>query len=95
MGAGAPRPLSPPGECLGTGWSVDLQPDTHGCPGKHGSGAVVATTPEGGSPTVPSSSEDIRPSPDAAIDILSSDGALNEIGWTNKITQEPDGTFAT
>ncbi len=21
---------------LGTGWSVDLQPDTHGCPGKHG-----------------------------------------------------------
>ncbi len=40
-----------------------------------GSGAAVATTPEGGSPTAPSSSEDVNPSPDAAIDILSTDGA--------------------
>ncbi len=39
-----------------------------------GSGAAVATTPEGGSPTAPSSSEDVSPSPDAAIDILSTDG---------------------
>ncbi len=44
-----------------------------------GSGAVVATTPEGGSPTAPSSSEDVNPSPDAAIDILSTDGARNEM----------------
>ncbi len=42
-----------------------------------GSGAVVATTPEGGSPTAPSSSEDVNPSPDAAIDILSTDSAPN------------------
>ncbi len=32
-----------------------------------GSGAAVATTPEGGSPSAPSSSEDVSPSPDAAI----------------------------
>ncbi len=44
-----------------------------------GSGAAVATTPEGGSPTAPSSSEDMNPSPDAAIDILSTDGAPNEM----------------
>ncbi len=42
-----------------------------------GSGAAVVTTPEGGSPTAPSSSEDVNPSPDAAIDILSTDGAPN------------------
>ncbi len=53
-----------------------------------GYGAAVATTPEGGSPTAPSSSEDVSPSPDAAIDILSTDGAPNEI------TREPDGMFA-
>ncbi len=44
-----------------------------------GSGAAVATTPEGGSPTAPSSSEDVNPSPDAVIDILSTDGAPNEM----------------
>ncbi len=44
-----------------------------------GSGTAVATTPEGGSPTAPSSSEDVSPSPDAAIDILSTDGAPNEM----------------
>ncbi len=44
-----------------------------------GSGAAVATTPEGGSPTTPSSSEDVSPSPDAAIDILSTDGTPNEM----------------
>ncbi len=44
-----------------------------------GSGVAVATTPEGGSPTAPSSSEDVNPSPDAAIDILSTDGAPNEM----------------
>ncbi len=44
-----------------------------------GSSAAVATTPEGGSPTAPSSSEDVNPSPDAAIDILSTDGAPNEM----------------
>ncbi len=44
-----------------------------------GSGAAVATTPEGGSPTALSSSEDVNPSPDAAIDILSTDGAPNEM----------------
>ncbi len=44
-----------------------------------GSGAAVATTPEGGSPTAPSSSEDVNPSPDSAIDILSTDGASNEM----------------
>ncbi len=44
-----------------------------------GSGAAVATTPEGGSPTAPSFSEDVSPSPDAAIDILSVDGAPNEM----------------
>ncbi len=44
-----------------------------------GSGAAVATTPEGSSPTAPSSSEDVSPSPDAAIDILSTDGAPNEM----------------
>ncbi len=44
-----------------------------------GSGAAVATTPEGSSPTAPSSSEDVSPSPDAAIDILSSDGAPNQM----------------
>ncbi len=44
-----------------------------------GSGAAVATAPEGGSPTAPSSSEDVNPSPDAAIDFLSTDGALNEM----------------
>ncbi len=43
------------------------------------SSAAVATTPEGGSPTAPSSSEDVNPSPDAAIDILSTDGAPNEM----------------
>ncbi len=44
-----------------------------------GSGAAVATTPEGGIPTAPSSSEDVNPSPDAVIDILSTDGAPNEM----------------
>ncbi len=44
-----------------------------------GSGAAVATTPEGGSPTAPSSSKDVSPSPDAAIDILSTDGTPNEM----------------
>ncbi len=44
-----------------------------------GSGAAVATTPEGGSPTAPSPSQDVKPSPDAAIDILSTDGAPNEM----------------
>ncbi len=44
-----------------------------------GSDAAVATTPEGGSPTAPSSTEDVNPSPDAAIDILSTDGAPNEM----------------
>ncbi len=42
-----------------------------------GSGTAVATTPEGGSITEPSSSEDASPSPDVAIDILSTDGAPN------------------
>ncbi len=64
-----------------------------------GSGAAVATTPEGGSPTAPSSSEDVNPSPNAAIDILSTDGAPNEMlgaPWDRpaKITREPDGMFA-
>ncbi len=44
-----------------------------------GSGAAVATTPEGGSPTAHSSSEDVNPSPDAVIGILSLDGAPNEM----------------
>ncbi len=44
-----------------------------------GSGAAVATTSEGGSPAAPSSSEDVSPSRDAAIDILSSDGAPNKM----------------
>ncbi len=44
-----------------------------------GSGAAVATTPEGGSPTAPSSSKDVSPSPDAAIVILSTDDAPNEM----------------
>ncbi len=44
-----------------------------------GSVAAVATTPERGIPTTPSSSEDVNPSPDAAIDILSTDGAPNEM----------------
>ncbi len=44
-----------------------------------GSGAAVATTSEGGSPTAPSSSEDVNPSPDAVIDILSTDGSPNEM----------------
>ncbi len=60
---------------LGTGRSVDLQPDTHGCPGKHGRQLWVRC----GSPTAPSSSEDVNPSPDAVIDILSTDGAPNEM----------------
>ncbi len=46
---------------------MTLQPDAHGCPASmavsSGSGAAVATTPEGGSPTAPSSSEDVNPSP--------------------------------
>ncbi len=44
-----------------------------------GSGAAVATTPEGGSPAAPSSSEDVSPSPDTANAILSLDGAQNEM----------------
>ncbi len=44
-----------------------------------GSGVAVATTPEGASPAEPSSSEDVSPSPDAAIDILSSVSAPNEM----------------
>ncbi len=44
-----------------------------------GSGAAVATTPEGGSPAEPSSSEDVSPSPDATIDMLSSGGAPNDM----------------
>ncbi len=64
-----------------------------------GSGAAVATTPEGGSPAEPSSSEDVSPSPNAAIDILYSGGAPNEMlaaPWDKpaKITREPDVTFA-
>ncbi len=43
-----------------------------------GSGAAVATTPEGGSPTLPSSSEAV--SSDAAIDILSTDAAVRPVG---------------
>ncbi len=43
------------------------------------SGAAVATTPEGGIPAAPSSSEDVNPSPDAVIDTLSTDGAPNEM----------------
>ncbi len=39
----------------------------------------MATTPEGGSLTALSSSEDMNPSPDAAINILSTDGAPNEM----------------
>ncbi len=41
--------------------SVDLKPDTHGCPGKHG--CQLVTIPEGGSPIESSSSEDDSPSP--------------------------------
>ncbi len=44
-----------------------------------GCGAAVATTPEGGSPTAPSSSEDMNPSPNAAIDILSTESTPNEM----------------
>ncbi len=44
-----------------------------------GSGAAVATTPEGDSSTAPSSSEDVNLSPNAVIDILSTDGAPNEM----------------
>ncbi len=44
-----------------------------------GSDAAVVTTPDGGSPAEPSSSEDVIPSPDAAIDILSSGGTPNEM----------------
>ncbi len=44
-----------------------------------GSSAAVATTPEGGSPAEPSFSEDVSPSPDAVIDILSLGGAQNEM----------------
>ncbi len=56
-------------------------------------------TPEGGSPTTPSSSEDVSPSPDAAINILSTDGgtelnAGRPVGQTSEITREPDGMFA-
>ncbi len=43
------------------------------------SGAAVVTLPKGGSPTAPSSSEDVNPSPDAVIDILSTDGTPNEM----------------
>ncbi len=64
-----------------------------------GSGAVVATTPEGGSPIAPSSSEDVSPFPDAVIDILSSDGAPNEMLGARGTDQRNhpgtgrDGTF--
>ncbi len=36
-------------------------------PVSSGSGAAVATTPEGGSPTAPSSSEDVNPSPQTHV----------------------------
>ncbi len=100
----APRNQSYSCEGLGTGRSVDLQPDTHGLPGasmavSSRSGAAVATTPRGGSATAPSSSEDVNPSLDAVIDILSTDSAPNEMlgchrGRTSEITREPDGMFA-
>ncbi len=63
---------------FGTGRSVDLQPDTHDCPGKHGRQLWVRCG-GGDSPTASSSSEDVSPSPDATIDMLSSDGAPNEM----------------
>ncbi len=44
-----------------------------------GSGAAVAITHQGSSPSAPSSSEEVSPFPDAAIDILSWNGAPNEM----------------
>ncbi len=83
LGRKAPeKPIVQP-RGLGTGRSVDLQPMLTAARASmaisSGSGAAVATTPEGGSPTAPSSIEDVSPSPDAAIDILSTDGAPNEM----------------
>ncbi len=79
----APRNQSSSREGLGLGGlltsSPILTPVWASMGVSSGSGAAVATTPEGGSPTAPSSSEDVNPSSDAAIDILSTDGAPNEM----------------
>ncbi len=77
----APRNLSSSRE--GSGLGVLLSPILTAARASlavcSGSGATVAKTPEGDCPTSPSSSEDVSPSPDAAIDMLSSDGAPNEM----------------
>ncbi len=67
----APRNQSSSREGLGLGGLLTSSPMLTAAQASmaisSGSGVAVATTPEGGSPTAPSSSEDVNPSPDAAI----------------------------
>ncbi len=64
-----------------------------------GSSAAVATTPEGGSPTAPSSSEDVNPylrccNRHPIHRWRTERNAGRPVGWTSEITREPDGMFA-
>ncbi len=68
---------------LRTGRSVDIQPDNHGCLGKHGCQLWVRCGGGDNTRGVELCRTFIlrgrKPIPDAAIDILSSDGAPNEM----------------
>ncbi len=65
---------------LGTGRSIDLQADAHVCQGQAWPSALGPVrrgggdNPRGGQPHCTFILEDVNPSPDAAIDILSTDG---------------------
>ncbi len=61
-----------------------------------GSGAAVVTTPEGGSPTEPSSSEDVSPCCDQhpIYGWRTELNAGRPVGRTSEIIREPDGMFA-
>ncbi len=79
----APRNQSSSREGLGLGGLLTSTPDTHGCPGKHGCQLWVrcggGDNTRGGQPHRTFILRGREPIPDAVIDILSTDGAPNEM----------------
>ncbi len=94
------KPIVQPRE-LGTGRSVDLQPDTHGCPGKHGRQLQVrcGDNTRGGQPHRTFILGGREPIPRCCnrhpIHRWRTEwNAGRPVGRTSEITREPDGMFA-
>ncbi len=99
---GAEKPIVQP-RGLGTGRSVDLQPDAHGCPGKHGRQLWVrcggGDNTRGGQPHRTFILRGREPIPRCCdrhpiYRWCTELNAGRPVGQTSEITREPDGMFA-